>query len=202
MEPQTNPFWQANFWGIIGTISGLSGVLISWINHNYNTPKIEIDRANLIIPDKILIEWSKQSLKQLNSAYLEYKLEIVVRNSKGGAGSVDKPNLLIKIPSEKRLLGFPCFRTIRSFPETEHQEYEKESENTTKFWTVRHGKAFNLEGGEKVDDKLEYSIENPEMVYQIAHNFEKIKYLIEYRDNKGKKYVKEITEKTNESTLS
>lgn len=201
MDPQSNSFWQANFWGIIGTISGLSGVLISWATHKYNTPKIEIDEINLIISDEFIPSLKNQTVVQLKNSFLEFKLDIIVRNSQGGPGSIDKPNLLIKIPFGKRFFIFPLYHTIISYPHTEHTEYERENENTTKFWTVRHGRTFNLGGGEKADDQLEYQIDDPEMIYQIVQHFSSIQYLIEYKDNKGKKYVQKIQRLTNESTL-
>mgnify|MGYP001557919009 CR=1 FL=1 len=196
-----NNFWQVNFWGIVGTVSGLTGVFVSWFSFQYNTPKIEIDRMYLIIPDRIPPEWKNKTVNELKNSYLDYTLEIVVRNKRGGAGSIDKPNLLVKISGDKRFIFFTKYRTIVVHPQTQHTEYEKEDENVTSYRTVRHGKAFNLSGGEKADEKLEYDVEKPDMIHAIVQNFESIKYFVEYWDNNGKRYEKKIERIINESDL-
>lgn len=196
-----NTFWQVNFWGIVGTITGVAGLTVSWFAFKYNTPSIEIDKMYLTIPDWIKRDWISKTVADLKDSYLDYKLEIVVRNKRGGAGSIDKPNLLLKIPDGKHLLFLPKYRTIVAYPETEHTESKKESENITSVWTVRHGRAFNLGGGEKLDEKLEYEVEKPEMIYAIVQNFDKLQYYVEYSDNNGRHYEKRIERIINESEL-
>ncbi|EKD86857.1 MAG: hypothetical protein ACD_37C00121G0001, partial [uncultured bacterium] len=185
-----NTFWQINFWGIVGTITGVVGLFVSWFTFKYNTPNIEIDKMDLVIPDWAKSNWKGKAINDLKSSFLDYELEIVIRNRRGGAGSIDKPNLLIKIPDGKHLLFLPKYRIIVVNPQTEHTESKKESENITNIWTVRHGRAFNLGGGEKVDEKLEYEVEKPEMIYAIVQNFDKLQYFAEYWDNNGKHYEK------------
>lgn len=191
-------FWQANFWGIVGSITGFAGLVVSWFTFKYNTPKIEIDRMYLVIPDWAPRSWKDKTLAELKSSFLEYELEIVVRNKRGGAGSIDKPNLAIGIPYEflrflnkERLIILP--------PRTQHQESERESENITSYWTVRHGRAFNLGGGEKADENLKYYLRNSQQIYDIVHNFEKLRYYTEYSDNHGKRHRQKITRIYNES---
>jgi hypothetical protein len=199
---ENNTFLQANLWGIIGTVSGLTGVIISWLTFKYNTPGIEIEKMRLIIPDWAGRDWKGKSIKDLESNVLEFKMEIIVRNKSGGAGSIDKPTLLLNIPDGKKLLLIPKFRTIRISPVTQHQEYQKESDNITKFWTVRHGKAFNLGAGEKSDEELEYEIyRNPQLIHEIVENLENIKYLVEFRDNKGKRHERQIEQVSKESEV-
>lgn len=191
-------FWQANFWGILGSITGVAGFLVSWFNFKYNTPKIEIDKMYLITPDWVTKDWKNKTLADLKGSYLDFELEIVVRNRQGGAGSIDKPNLVIGIPY-KFLWLFHKQEYIVVTPITEHSESEKESENITKIWTERHGRAFNLSGGEKIDEKLEYEINNADHIFEIVNNFERLKYYVEYSDNNGKYYKKLITKTYNES---
>ena len=148
-------FWQANFWGILGSITGVAGLIVSWFSFKYNTPHIEVDKMYLVVPDWVVNDWKGKSLNELKNSYLDYELEIVVRNKRGGSGSIDKPNLVIGIPY--RVLGLiNRERYIIIPPITQHEESKKESENVTSVWTVRHGRAFNLSGGEKADENLEY----------------------------------------------
>jgi hypothetical protein len=177
--------------GIIGTVTGAIGLLISWINSRYNTPKIEIDKLDLIAPHYDRTDIENKVVRDFESGFLDYALEIVVRNKTGGAGSIDKPYLMIGIPTGKNIF-FKKYRYLKIQPETEHTESKKESESVTKYWTVRHGRSFNLNGGEKIDDRLEYGIEKPQDIFDILKNFNSVNYSIEYTDNHGKIYNKRI----------
>lgn len=193
VNPQSvNTFWQANFWGIVGTITGAAGLMVSWFSFKYNTPKIEVEKADLIIPDWITEDWKNKTVAELKSSVLEFELEIVVRNHRGGSGSIDKPILLIKIPNGKLLWFFPKYKYLQIKPVTEHFEMEKESDTTYKTWTERHGKSFNLAGGEKVDDKLTYRSLNAELIHEYIKEFSAAEYFIEHTNNSGKKYRKKI----------
>jgi len=194
-------FWDANFWGIIGTIAGAAGLVVSWFTFKYNTPEIEIDKMFLIVPDDAIPHWKNKSEVELKNGYLDYELEIVVRNKRGGAGSIDKPNLLIKIPDGKHYLLLPKYRIITACPQTEHTESKKESESVTSYWTVRHGRSFNLGGGEKADEKLEYEVEKPDMIHAIVQNYDKLKYFVEYWDNGGKRHEELIKRLLNKSEI-
>jgi len=196
-----NNFWGANFWGIIGTITGCAGLIVSWFSFKYNTPKVEIDKMYLVIPDGGMPDWKNKSEAELKSSYLDYELEIVVSNRRGGAGSIDKPNLLIKIPSGKQFFLLNKYKAIVSYPQTQHTESKQESESVTSYWTVRHGRAFNLGGGEKVDEKLEYNIDKPDMIYAIVQNFDKLQYFVEYWDNNGKRHEKRVERLLKESEI-
>ena len=194
-------FWEANFWGIIGAITGGIGLAVSWLTLKYNTPKIEIDNMYLVVPDESFIALKNKAISDMKSSYLDYELEIVVRNKRGGPGSIDKPNLLIKIPDGKRLILLPKYKTIVAHPQTEHTESKKESENITSYWTVRHGRSFNLGGGEKTDEKLEYEIEKTDMIYAIIQNSNELLYYVEFWDNNGKRYEKRIEQLLKESEV-
>jgi hypothetical protein len=195
---QNTSFWQANFWGILGSITGVAGLIIGWFSFKYNTPKIEIDKMHLVVPDWAERDLKGKTIQQLESRYLDYELEIVVRNKRGGAGSIDKPNLVIGIPN-KAFYFINSYRYIILPPDTEHEESKKENESITNFWTVRHGRAFNLGGGEKVDENLEYESDDPKQIFDIVQNFSNIRYYTEYRDNNGRYYRKRIFKIYNES---
>jgi len=186
-------FWEANFWGILGSIAGLAGLIISWISFKYNTPKIEIEEMHLIVPDWVARDWKGHSIEQLKNSVLEFELEITVRNGRGGSGSIDKPTLSIRIPEGKKFKFFKNYKFIRIKPITEHEESERESESITRIWTERHGRAFNLSGGEKVDAKLIYqTYRYPQNIFDYINNYDEARYFIEYRDNLGKKSKLEI----------
>lgn len=198
---QNNAFWQANFWGILGSITGIVGLIVSWFSFRYNTPKIKVEDTHLIVPDWTARDWKGHTLEQLKNSVLSFELEISVRNERGGAGSIDKPALLITIPEKVIFRFLTKRRTIRIFPVTEHTEYERESENTIKTWVERHGRAFNLSGGEKVDAKLTYqTYKFPQNIMDYVNNFEEARYYIEYRDNFGKSRKEKIKNIINETT--
>lgn len=204
MEVQINQsFWQANFWGIVGSVTGVAGFIISWFALKYGTPQIEIDRMYLVIPDGAARDWKNKTLKNLKSNFLNYKLEIVVRNKRGGPGSIDKPNLVIGVPHKFMWL-FNLERHIVIAPKTQHDESKKDTSysGAGELWnieTVRHGRAFNLGGGEKVDEMLKYYIHKPKHIFDIVQNFDKLNYYAEYRDNNDKHHIKKITRTRNES---
>ncbi len=192
MEVQLNQsFWQVNFWGILGTVTGVSGVLISWLGFKYNKPKIKIERITLVIPDWISTDWAGKTIKDLESKVLSFELEIQVSNRKGGAGSIDKPTLLIVVPRKKRSW-FSRSEVLKIYPRTQHEEYERESGNITTYRTVRHGKSFNLGSGEKADEKLKYISYNAKIIQKYANNLSRASYYIEYVDNKGKRHKEKI----------
>lgn len=202
IENSTSNFWQANFWGIVGSISGIASLIVSWFNFKYNTPRIEVEETHLIVPDWVIKDWKNKSVEQLKDSVLTFELEIIVTNKQGGSGSIDKPMLLIRIPNGKKLSFFTKYKFIKIRPITEHTESEKESENMFKIWTERHGRSFNLSGGEKLDDKLKYqTYKYPKNIFDYIKYYEQVKYYIKYRDNRGKKIRKEIKNIINKSDI-
>ncbi|MEO6078124.1 MAG: hypothetical protein ABIP54_05025 [Candidatus Andersenbacteria bacterium] len=188
-------FWQATFWGILGAITGIIGAMagaigfvVSWLSFRYNIPKIEVETAILLLPGDWLISRSKtESDHDLKNSILEFELEISVRNKRGGSGAIDKPTLIIQTPIRKKW--FQLLRSLVIKPITQHQESEQVSENTSNIWTVRHGRSFNVAGGEKIDDRLKYRLRGEdrfEDIRLVANNFQKLKYFIKYRDNRGR----------------
>jgi len=201
MEP--NIFWQINFWGLVGTISGIAGFLVALFSYIYNIPKIKITHMVLITPDS---RWINAQLfgkkpEDLKDRFLDYKLEINVRNSRGGAGSIDKPTLLVKIPYGKNLFLFQKFKEIKIFPNTEETKYKRIDSVTSEIYTVRHGRAFNLSGGQSIDDLLEYSLDKATELYEVIQKFNNLKYFVEYYDNNGIKCRKKIIRVIPESEL-
>lgn len=189
-----NDFWQANFWGILGSTTGIAGLVVSWLVYQYNTPKIEIANIVLIRPNP---EWIKEHLAKkskdfLKGRYIHYEIDILVRNRRGGSGSIDKPTLLIKIPIKKILSYFQLYDTVVVSPKTEEIVSERINSIMSKSHTVRRGYAFNLLGGQSIDGRLEYIIENPEALEEIIENYDSLKYYIGYSNNFGEPYIKKI----------
>jgi hypothetical protein len=169
--------------GIVGAATGLFALFISWLNFHYLTPKIKIDKTYLIVPDETVIGLVNRTIEDLKSSYLDFQLEIVVRNKRGGRGSIDKPDLVIE---------FQDATIARIPPETEEIEYKKIDNNTTETSVVRYGRSFNVDGGQKVDDQLEYELLEPETIHKIVRNFPNLKYYIEYTDHKGRRHKNAI----------
>ena len=186
-----NNFWQANFWGIIGTVSGTLGLFISWLSWRYSKPKIEIAKLKLITPYFSHIKDYKQKNKQ-GGYYADFILHIRLRNKKGGPGSIEKPVLILRYKIGNSLF-IPRFREYKLNPRTKHTEWKKLSENSSEGTVVRHGEAWNFTGGQIVDDELEYIFREADF-YDFVQNWEKVEYFIEYHDNFGKSYRSKVTQ--------
>jgi hypothetical protein len=172
-------FWQINFWGVVGTVTGLGGLLISYLNWRYSKPFIEIMELTLVAPKNTY--YIGKSAKELANYNIEYTLHISFRNKKGGSGSIEKPKLIIQIPGEQFSLS----------PQTQHIESRSINSNTSESWVVRHGKSWNLDGGESGDDELTYHSRSAEDNLRIM-NAPFREYYIEYRDNSGKRLKEKI----------
>lgn len=85
-------------------------------------------------------------------------------------------------------------------PRTVHYQYVQERENVTYWKTDNLGKAFNLVGGQSLDDTLEYRLRGQDLYVYIQH-FAHVIYYVEYRDNFGKKMKIRIVRIVNESDM-
>ncbi len=178
-------FWQANFWGIAGIITGILGLIISWINWKYFKPEIEIAETKLSIPGSIV--WNSlvdKKLEEIKYASLDYNLYIRLKNKKGGPGSIEKPTLIIKVSNENL--------EINISPRTKSYESNKIDSNTYSTKVIRRGDAWNFNGGETIDDELDYKVRGSNNIYKIVNNREKLLYFVEYQNNFGKKFIKKI----------
>lgn len=188
-----NIFWQANFWGIVGTVSGALGLLISWLNWRYSKPHIRIAELILTRPSKTQIaNYKGKSEEELSSNFLVYKVDIRLRNKKGGAGSIEKPYLVITVLSKKLSLFHRWWHDIRIKPVTSHIETTQISSYLSSSEVIRHGEAWNFNGGQIVDDELEYRIRNPSDLVAISSSYDAMRYSMEYHDNFGRKFRKQI----------
>ena len=189
-----NNFWQANFWGIVGTISGTLGLFISWLNWRYSKPSISIAELILTRPRERNIKecFKDKSEKNLEHNFIEYKLKIRLRNKKGGAGSVEKPYLVITVYSKKFSLFHRWWTYIKLKPQTSHIETTQISPNVSNYEIIRHGEAWNFAGGQIIDDELEYRTRNARDLLSVVSNYENLKYSIEYHNNFGKRFRKDI----------
>lgn len=183
-------FWQANFWGIIGTVSGTLGLIISWLNWRYSKPKIIIAKLELQIPPIKNIDnyVSKQKQKEY---YIKFILNIRLRNKKGGSGSIEKPLLIMKYKLNNKFYFFPKYKEYILKPKTKHTEWVQVNESISNGKVIRHGEAWNFNGGETIDDELIYLFTDSEF-YDFAKNWEKLEYYIEYYNNFGKRFYKRI----------
>ena len=187
-----NTFWQVNFWGIVGTTSGALGLFISWLNWRYSKPKIVLAKLELETPRyKSMTNQEKQK-----EYYEQYTLHIRFRNKKGGSGSIEKPLLIIRFPEGTKFLFFHRYKTFILTPRTQHTEQHKteSSGSYTAYETevIRHGEAWNFHGGQIIDDELEYVFRG-EGFHEVLQNQQLLEYFIEYHNNFGDKYTKNIT---------
>lgn len=185
-----NIFWQANFWGIVGTASGALGLVVSWLNWRYSKPKIDIVRLELETPWLVDVKTCASQPKR-EEYWLEFTLHVRFRNKKGGPGSIEKPLLILKYKTGYKLKFIPQFKQYILKPRTKHTEWKKESENFSTGRTIRHGEAWNFTGGQTIDDELEYTFNNSEF-YDFALNWDRVEYSIEYFNNFGRRFRKRI----------
>jgi hypothetical protein len=187
-----NTFWQANFWGIVGTASGALGLFISWLNWNYSKPKIEISELKLFRrkPEQINEWYSGKTKDQMRNHILDFELHTVIKNKKGGSGSIEKPLLIISAPNN--------FKEISINPRTKYYESIKIDSSTSETRTIDQGKAWNLEGGQTINDEIEYSVNNVDDLYDVVTNYKELNYSIRYRDNFGNEHIIKITEILNQ----
>ncbi len=196
---------EPSFWSVFGAVTGTFGtvtsiiaLVISWISSRYNTPNIKITELSLQIPDWTPEEFANKLPEQLKGKYADFELDVIVKNSRGGSGSIDKPKLLIRLPDGKRWRFLPNYRYIKLPPRTVEHEYKQETENVSSWITNNLGKAFNLVGGQSVDDTLAYTIKG-QTLHDYARNFDAASYFIEYHNNFGKKKRIRIKELIRES---
>lgn len=188
-----------NFFSIdLGLILAGIGLAISGANYFYSKPKIKIYRESLFI-ESFLIANEQNTLENLinrtSDIWINFYLEIFIRNEKGGDGSITKPILEIKI-REKMFKWKP----IQLPPTIEHHESERVDDHTTSSWTVRDGAAYNLSASSYLDDMLKYNMRigtkesEKETLKLLASPDVLKKYTLIYFDNKGNKRTKRIRE--------
>jgi len=181
-------FWQATFWGIIGTVSGALGLIVSWLNWRYSKPKIKMAELCLEIykPEWVQSSYNIANKENLRSHYLPFKLSVVLKNKKGGSGSIEKPILVLIIPENGKFLFIKFFKKVFIKPRTKYYNGSDFSDS---------GVAWNLKGGETINDELEYDLHGDgdiEKMIRVIKNYKNLRYFIEYSDNFGRKYNSEI----------
>jgi len=181
-------FWQANFWGIVGTASGALGIIISWLNWRYSKPKIKITELCLEAynPGWVQSSYNITNKEDLRSHYLSFKLNIVLKNKKGGSGSIEKPILVLIIPKNGQFLFIKISEKVFIKPQTKYYNGSDFSDS---------GVAWNLKGGETINDELEYDLcgdKDIEKMIRVIKNYKNLQYSIEYSDNFGRKYNSEV----------
>lgn len=183
-------FWQVTFWGLIGTISGVLGLVVSWLSWRYTHPNIKITHLALKMreyDDEFIrsnIEATPEELTKIKNNQIRICLDIKIANKKGGAGAIEKPVLVFKIKKAKEICIDPV---TKSYSTTRISETYSETE------TINLGKAFNIKGGEILDDQLEYIIRGQDGALQVLiSNYKDGKFYIRYHTNFGKKYEKMV----------
>lgn len=186
-----NQFWQANFWGIVGTITGTLGLVISWLSWRYSHPKIEITDLMLVMrefDDKFIRE-KKNNFNGLESRYVYLTLDIKIANKKGGSGAIEKPWLVFKVKKSF----FTYKSVIKISPKTKSYSTTRISDSMSETETINLGKSFNLKGGEIVDDQLEYHVSGSTGdLKKLIQNYDSGSFFILFHDNFGKKHERKI----------
>lgn len=180
--------------GIVGACTGIPALIISFFAFRYNTPKIIVEKAYLKLPSKNLLS-NLVGRDDISSSFVDFDLEIIIRNRRGGAGSIDKPTLKIQFPNSN-------LHSILLFPVIKHRESIDNGQNSSTFrmlftTEVRDGYAFNINAGQTIDDDVKYYLygsKNLEGLKSYIENNQKAAYSLIYKDNNGKtkSFVPEI----------
>ena len=189
-------FWTVTFLGIFGTVSGIIGTLSAlfglWISFRifkYNQPSISLEIVELSYPKlfKDAAEAKDRALRAegaiLDPLYaadnpkLYFDLYININNETGGEGSIQKPRLIIKNLHGKDLYSInPTTSRIKSNP----LQMDDLGEN------------YYLRGGDRKDrEHLYYRVGDSIQDYLMKDKFH-FRYYIGYKDNSGKYHEKEI----------
>jgi hypothetical protein len=162
-------FWQINFWGILGSITGVLSLIVSWLAYKNNLPKITLGRVYLVSNMYLLDSFKKNELKdgEIFKAYTYFH----AFNANTGPGSFERPTL--KLYKGSRLI-------LRLFPDYEGAE----------------DRIIYLAGGEgkKIVQKYSFRLEQyrDNNLLDLISNFDvnaQINYELIYRDNFGKEHI-------------
>jgi len=168
----------------LGSVTGIFGLIISFLNHKYNIPKIKIDRTNLIIPSQKWVESNFKNENAFDNRWLDFKLDIVVRNKSGGGGSIEKPRLIIIFSDSSKIFSL--------FKKQENLEFYPETKRCSSIGdTIDYGKSFNLSAGQSVDETLKYWVRG-DSLKKIVKKYNILEYFIKYWDNRGKEHCFKI----------
>lgn len=100
-------FWQVNFWGILGSVTGILGLVISWLVYRNNFPKINLGRVYIVSNMPFLDSFKKKEFKdgEVFKVYAYFH----VFNATIGPGSFERPTLKLYKGSELILRLFPDY---------------------------------------------------------------------------------------------
>lgn len=178
-------FWTVNFWGLLGTFSGIAGLIISYFAFRYKKPSICVDGLKLNYSKLLLQYYSDEKSKGYFSqddpyncnSFIHFDLYFNIANKSGGAGSIQKPKLIIR---ELQGKGALCT-----------------TEPITSWYSMRGfkdlGKTIYVNAGERMDRvHLEYQIHDIPCGKRLLKERFLFRYYVSFDDNEGKNHEKEI----------
>ena len=189
----TSTFWQANIWGIIGTLLGFFALLASFIGSYHSRPKLALSKLDLIRKNPMQIsEWfGHRTKEQMRDHILYFELNVTIKNDGTRPCSVEKPSLILSLPSGKK---------IRLEPYKAHSEAaDKTNESAWNTRLARTETAWELKGRQALSDEIRYVVQDIDDLYDIVNGYSATRYSIQYSDNLGKKYSKRIASVLEES---
>jgi len=194
-------FWDITFLGLLGSVTGVIALIITFFSYKYNTPSIVIDRLSLSLPPFKAL--AGRSTEEMRNSYLGWELDMWVRNSQGGKGSIEKPNLVIKFPKTDSVPLFSKQRELELEPRVHDVAKQNVvTEGSMTRWdevSILDSRHFNLEGGSSMHERLSYMyFDAPEDIYDLTQNFQQLEYSAVYHDNRGKRKTIKITKITEE----
>jgi len=185
-------FWQANIWGIIGTLLGGVALGISLANQRSSRPRLVITKLDLVrkSPPQVS-EWFEHKSKEgMRDHILYFELNISMRNESTSSFSIGKPTLVFSLPSGKQLRLRP-YRAHEAADKTNASAWNSKGSQLETVWEFK--------GSQMLDDEIRYVVENMVDLYEIVDNYSLTTYSIEYTDNRGRKHTRDITSVFEES---
>ncbi len=154
----------------------------------------DIKVSNVVLGTYFLEQWFLERIKEGddNQIFLDFKLLFDIYNKSSANGSITKPTLILEFTDDNFKYKF--------FPITKERHDKKIEEkggieiyDTT---IIDRGGAIFLPGGGFQRIELEYSLHNleEELLDHIKNHLSSVKYYIEFSDNLGINYSREVSE--------
>ena len=169
-------------------------VIITGVYAYFNYQMVQVMAKQTIADIKIGSKKLKSSCQNLDkpiteNSYLEFKLYFDVFNKGVGCGSIEKPFLILKFKDNFE---------YKIKPKTKDSYSEKIDDNGTMqtYRTIVNdlGGTLYLRGGEYQKVELEYQLwdMDKDLIENVNKPNNSVEYLIEFKDNLNKKYLKKI----------
>lgn len=155
----------------------------------------DLQISNVRLGSVFVENWFKKGLKEgreESNAY--FGLVFDITNRSAGAGSIEKPVLILKFKNN--------IKEYRKRPITKDSEFEREEGFIQHYKTVDSGGTIFLRGGDSENIELRYFfVLSKEFLNKLKDKPDLLEYYIRFKDNLGKKYQIKIKNIQSETSI-